>query len=96
MNRYLWIFIACSFVLFGTASCKTSGKTDQGLQESSKDAMTVAEPQLADGMFARIVTPTQAKGISGMHSCKTWSSATLAAAHPTIEISPQFQRRCCS
>ncbi len=57
MNRYLWIFIGFVFVLFSTASCKTSGKTDQGLQEGSKDAMTVAVPQLADGMFARIVTP---------------------------------------
>ena len=57
MNRYLWIFIGFVFVLFSTASCKTSGTTDQGLQEDSKGALTVAEPQLADGMFARIVTP---------------------------------------
>jgi len=57
MNRYLWIFIVCVFVLCSTTSCKASGKTDQGLQESSKGGSMVEEPKLADGMFARIVTP---------------------------------------
>ena len=57
MNRNLWIFIVCAFVLCSTASCKASGKTDQGVQEGSKGASTVGELQLADGMFARIVTP---------------------------------------
>ncbi len=57
MNRYLWIFIVCAFVLCSTASCKTSGKTDQGVQGGTKGALTVAEPELADGMFARILTP---------------------------------------
>ena len=57
MNRYLWIFFVCAFVLFGTTGCKTSGKTDQGFQEGSKGETMVVEPQLADGMFARIVTP---------------------------------------
>jgi len=57
MNRYLWICIALVFVLCSTANCKTSGKTDQEVQEGSKGATMVVEPKLADGMFARIVTP---------------------------------------
>jgi peptidyl-prolyl cis-trans isomerase A (cyclophilin A) len=57
MNRYLWIFIVCVFVMFSTTSCKTSGKTDQGVQKGSKGAITAVEPELTDGMFAKIVTP---------------------------------------
>ena len=57
MNRYLCIFFVFAIVLGSTASCKTSGKTDQGVQEVPKGAITVVEPELAEGMYARIITP---------------------------------------
>jgi peptidylprolyl isomerase len=57
MNRYLWIFIACALMLFSITNCKTSGKTDQGLQESHQVESTVDVTKLADGMYARIDTP---------------------------------------
>ncbi len=57
MNRCLWIIIVCALVLFSTTSCKTSGKTGQGHQEGAQAESSAAEPKLADGMFARIVTP---------------------------------------
>jgi cyclophilin family peptidyl-prolyl cis-trans isomerase len=57
MNRQLLIFFVCAFVLFSTTSCKTSGKTDQALQEGPQGESTVDATKLADGMYARIVTP---------------------------------------
>jgi len=57
MNRYLWIIIVCALVLCSTTSCKTTGKTGQGLQEGPQGESTVEAPKLADGMFAKIITP---------------------------------------
>jgi peptidylprolyl isomerase len=44
------------FVLCTATGCKSTGKTDQSLQEGSQGISTTSEPKLADGMFAKIIT----------------------------------------
>ena len=57
MNRCWLISVVIALVLCSTISCKTAGKTDQGFQEGPQGESTVKAPQLAEGMFAKIVTP---------------------------------------
>jgi peptidylprolyl isomerase len=57
MNRYLWILFAFVFILSSTTGCKTTGSTDQGVKGGSQSEAMLNEPELGDGLYAKILTP---------------------------------------